>query len=458
MVFSSILFLFYFLPATLGLYYLAPVRLKNTVLLVASLFFYCWGEVKYFPLIVFSILFEYVIVIIMERHKANRKWQTGLLIFSIIVNLGMLGLFKYADFVIINLNRFLGLSLGTLNLVLPLGISFYTFQKISYTFDYYMGETEVEYSLIDFAAYVVLFPQLIAGPIVRYVEVVRELKHRVLTMEDITEGIRIFILGLGGKVLIANNVGALWIEMEELGYVNLSTPLAWLGLLGFALQIYFDFSGYSLMAIGMGKMMGFKFPENFNYPYISRSFTEFWRRWHMTLGSWIRDYIYFPMGGSRRSPWRTVFNLFVCWFATGLWHGADWNFILWGLLFFLLISIEKRGLMTILSRSAILSRVYFFPVMMISWAIFAITDFSEMGIFLSHMFIPTGGISAVYYLRNYGVSLVIGMVLATPVLEKAFACITRSGAMQVVLYGGILLLSVAYLVDATYNPFLYFRF
>ncbi len=458
MVFSSILFVFYFLPITLGLYYLTPVKYRNLTVLICSLFFYCWGEVRYFPLIVGSIVFEYLLVRVMERFKHRRRVQTGLLIFSIVVNLGLLGLFKYADFVIINLNRFFGLGLSTLNLVLPLGISFYTFQKISYTFDYYRGDTEMEPSLIDFGAYVVLFPQLIAGPIVRYVEVSRELKNRRVTLEDMSEGIRNFILGLGSKVLIANNVGALWSEMAELGYRNLSTGLAWVGLLGFALQIYFDFSGYSLMAIGMGGMLGFNFPENFRYPYISRSFTEFWRRWHMTLGTWIRDYIYFPLGGSRRGQGRTVLNLFVCWFATGLWHGADWNFVLWGLMFFVLISIEKGGFLDFLNRHAILSRLYFFPILMLSWAVFAESDFSQMGLLISRLFLPHDGISALYYLRNYGAILLIGMVLSTPVLEAPVAWLTRNRYVATALYGGILLLSVAYLVDSTYNPFLYFRF
>lgn len=458
MVFSSILFVFYFLPITLGLYYLTPIKYRNLTLLICSLFFYSWGEVRYFPLIVGSIVFEYIIVRVMEHYKHSRGVQKGLLIFSIVINLGLLGLFKYADFIIINLNRFFGLGLSTLNLVLPLGISFYTFQKISYTFDYYKGDTEMEPNLIDFAAYVVLFPQLIAGPIVRYVEVAKELKSRSVTYEDMSSGIKTFILGLGGKVLIANNVGALWNEMADLGYENLSTGLAWVGILGFALQIYFDFSGYSLMAIGMGRMMGFNFPDNFDYPYISRSFTEFWRRWHMTLGSWIRDYIYFPLGGSRRGRARTVLNLLVCWFATGLWHGADWNFVLWGLMFFLLISIEKGGFLRFLNSHAILSRLYFFPILMFSWAVFAESDFGRMGLLISRLFVPSGGISPVYFLRNYGVILIIGIVLSTPALKKPAARLARSPYAAAALYGFILLLSVAYLVDSTYNPFLYFRF
>lgn len=458
MVFSSIIFLFYFLPITFGVYYISPTKYKNLVLFVSSLFFYCWGEVRYFPLIVFSIVFEYIIVIIMDKFKHKRKIQTAILLFSIVVNLGLLGLFKYADFIIVNLNNFFGLGLSTLKLTLPLGISFYTFQKISYTFDYYRGDTDVEYNLVDFGAYVVLFPQLIAGPIVRYVEVAEELKHRELTLDDINDGIRIFILGLGSKVLIANNVGALWNEMSKLGYDKLSTPLAWLGLTGYALQMYFDFSGYSLMAVGLGKMMGFKFPQNFNYPYISRSFTEFWRRWHMTLGSWIRDYIYFPLGGSRVNKLRTAVNLFICWFATGLWHGADWNFVLWGIMFFVILSLEKGWFLSFLERHAIISRVYFIVFLMINWLVFGISDFAAMGVYFSRMFLPAAGIPATYYLRNYGVSLVIGILLATPLLSGFFQRLTKNKLLELVLYGGIMILSVAYLVDASYNPFLYFRF
>ena len=334
MVFSSILFLFRFLPVAFAAYYLAPKRLKNFVLLVVSLVFYSWGEAKYFPVMISCILVNYISAILIDKYRDNVRIRRTVLVLSCIFNLGTLGFFKYTNFVVGNLNSLFGLSLPSINLVLPLGISFYTFQTMSYTLDVYMGKVPAEKNLIDLGAFVVLFPQLIAGPIVRYTDIARELKERSVTLPAVQEGIKIFILGLGSKVLIANNVGALWTEVETIGagvgYLSVSTPLAWLAVLAYSLQIFFDFNGYSLMAIGLGKMMGFEFPKNFDFPYISRSFTEFWRRWHMTLGSWFREYLYIPLGGNRVSKPRLIFNLFVVWAATGLWHGASWNFVLWG--------------------------------------------------------------------------------------------------------------------------------
>ena len=348
MVFSSILFLFRFMPAAFAVYYLVPRRFKNFTLLVLSLIFYSWGEAKYFPIMIASILVDYTASGLIESHRDNKLICRLALIFSMVFNLGMLGFFKYTNFFVGNLNALFGWNLPGISFVLPLGISFYTFQTMSYTIDVYLGKVKAERNLIDFGAFVVLFPQLIAGPIVRYTDINRELKERQINLPQIQDGIKHFILGLGSKVLIANNVGALWTEIESVGagagFLSISTPLAWMAVLSFSLQIYFDFSGYSLMAIGLGKMLGFEFPKNFDFPYVSRSFTEFWRRWHMTLGSWFREYLYIPLGGNRVSRPRLYFNLFVVWAATGFWHGASWNFIFWGLFFFVFLVIERMGL------------------------------------------------------------------------------------------------------------------
>ena len=304
----------------------------------------------------------------------------------------------------------------------------------------------------------VLFPQLIAGPIVKYTDVSRELKQRTVDMQDLTEGITTFVYGLGKKVLIANNIGALWTEVETLGFSNLSSGLAWLGILAFTLQIYFDFSGYSQMAIGLGRMLGFRFPQNFNFPYISRSITEFWRRWHMTLSSWFKEYVYIPLGGNRVSRGRWYFNMFVVWLATGFWHGADWNFIFWGLYFFLLLVLEKSFLLKRLEKHKILSTVYALFFIVFGWVLFAITDLNQMGIFIQKLFIPSPGISWVYYLRNYAVTFLIGGVLCTPVVKKLLDRAVKIPWLNLIIVLLIFFASVAYLVDSSYNPFLYFRF
>jgi alginate O-acetyltransferase complex protein AlgI len=293
---------------------------------------------------------------------------------------------------------------------------------------------------------------------VRYTDISRELKERRPNMEQITQGVKLFLLGLGSKVLIANNVGSLWTQVETGGFELISTPLAWLAVLAFSFQIYFDFSGYSLMAIGLGKMLGFDFPPNFNYPYISRSMTEFWRRWHMTLGAWFREYLYIPLGGNRLDTGRTVFNLFVVWAATGLWHGASWNFVLWGLYFFALIALERLWLGRLLARSAWLSYLYMIPLILVSWAIFAVPDFSKLGLLFSRMFVFAPGQDWRYYLRSYFVTLALAAVLSTPALRRVYRRMESLPALSILFFAGILLVSTAYLVDASYNPFLYFRF
>lgn len=459
MVFSSILFLFRFLPIVVGLYYFIPQRMRNLYLLVVSLIFYSWGEVRYFPIMIYSILLDYSASNGIDRNPDNPKRRKAFLMMSMVGNLGMLFFFKYTDFFIANLNGLFGTAIPALNLVLPLGISFYTFQTMSYTIDVYLGKIPADRNIIDLGAYVVLFPQLIAGPIVRYTDIQRELKVRNIDFRQIQDGVEVFIRGLACKVLIANNVGALWTEVSAMNFQVISTPLAWMGLVAYAFQIYFDFSGYSLMAIGLGKMLGFEFPQNFDHPYISRSVTEFWRRWHMTLGSWFREYLYFPLGGSRCSFPRQVFNLFVVWAATGLWHGASWNFVFWGLYFFVFLVIEKAFLLKHLNRSRVWSHFYLIFLVLLSWALFAITDFGALGRFLTTLFVYRPGGEWVYFLRNYAVVFGVAAVCSTPLLGNL---VRRHGDKLPLLRYGVmavlLLASVAYLVDATYNPFLYFRF
>ncbi|MEG1783098.1 MAG: MBOAT family O-acyltransferase, partial [Oscillospiraceae bacterium] len=330
MIFSNIFFIFRFLPLCLLLYYIVPYKFKNLVITVFSLVFYSWGEVKYFPIMMSCIIVNFVISQFIEGNREKKGFTKFLFIASVVFNLGMLFFFKYADFFIRNINAFSGMNLPLFKLALPLGISFYTFQTMSYTIDVYTGKVKAETSIINFSAFVTMFPQLIAGPIVKYTDIndkINTMEGRI-TLADINEGIKLFIFGLGKKVLIANNVGALWTDIEALGFANVSTPLAWLGIIAYSLQIYFDFSGYSLMAIGLGKMLGFDFPANFNLPYISKSITEFWRRWHMTLSGWFKEYVYIPLGGNRKGLKRQLFNMLIVWFLTGFWHGADWNFML----------------------------------------------------------------------------------------------------------------------------------
>lgn len=458
MVFSSILFIFKFLPLALGIYFLTPTRYKNLSLLLLSLFFYSWGEPKYFPIMISSILLDFFISKSIYTYQNNRTLCKKLLLFSLTFNLGMLFFFKYSNFFIINLNEIFNLSISKLNLTLPLGISFYTFQTLSYTIDVYRGKVRAESNIINFAAFVSLFPQLIAGPIVKYTDINIQLKSRNIDSSKISDGISEFILGLGKKVLIANNIGMLWEEIKLIGFINISTPLAWLAIISFSLQIYFDFSGYSSMAIGLGKILGFDFPQNFNFPYISRSITEFWRRWHISLGTWFKEYVFISLGGNRVSKKRLYLNLFIVWFLTGFWHGAEYNFILWGLFFFITISVEKAGLLKILNNHKIFSHVYTLFLLLIGWCIFAIVDLNELFIFLNRLFIFKSGVDWQYYLSNYFSILIIACILSTPIVKtihtKYFSCKWISTIILLCIF----ISSVAYLVDATYNPFLYFRF
>lgn len=458
MVFSSILFIFRFLPIAMGIYFLTPKKLKNLSLLILSLIFYSWGEPRYFLLMIASIFVDYFISINIEKNNKNKKIKIILLAISIIFNVGILFFFKYINFFIENINSIFNMSLNNVKITLPLGISFYTFQTMSYTIDVFLGKVKAEKNIINFGAFVCLFPQLIAGPIVKYIDISKELKNRDINLDEIQEGIRLFILGLGSKVLIANNIGSLWNEVETMGFNNISTILAWMGIIAFSLQIYFDFNGYSLMAIGLGKILGFNFPNNFNYPYESRSITEFWRRWHITLGQWFKQYVYIPLGGNRLGRARTYFNLFIVWFLTGLWHGASYNFILWGLYFFILICIEKNGLLNLLNKHKLISHIYTIFFILVGWVLFAVIDLNQIINFFKKMFIFNAGNEWIYYLRNYIITYTIAIIFSTSFLKKVYNKFVKSNIVDTIILITIFLLSIAYLVDSSYNPFLYFRF
>ena len=458
MVFSSILFIYRFLPIAMILYFLTPNKFKNLTLLGVSLIFYSWGEPKYFLIMLASIFVDYFVSRGIDKYRKNKRISIMFLFISILFNLGMLFFFKYFNFFLENINNILGLSLKYVEITLPLGISFYTFQTMSYTIDVFLGKVKAEKNIINFGAFVCLFPQLIAGPIVKYTDINATLKNRKIDISQIQEGIRLFILGLGSKVLIANNIGALWSEIEGKGFSEIGTIMAWISILAFAFQIYFDFNGYSLMAIGLGKILGFDFPRNFNYPYISRSITEFWRRWHITLGSWFKEYVYIPLGGNRVGRLRMYINLFIVWFLTGFWHGASYNFILWGLYFFALISIEKVGLLKVLEKHKIISHIYSIFFILIGWAIFAVIDLEQLKILLERMFTINVDSEWIYYIRNYGGTFIIATLFSTPIIKNIYNKFIKSDILDSVILIIIFLLCIAYLVDATYNPFLYFRF
>lgn len=475
MVFSTILFLFRFLPITLALYYLSPPRLKNTTLFLCSLVFYSWGEVRYFPIMMVLILINYLSGLAMEKFDDRPAVRRFFLIFSIVGSLSMLVFFKYTNFIITNLNALFSLSIPLLSSVatLPLGISFYTFQTMSYSIDVYRRDVESEHNIIDFGAYVVMFPQLIAGPIVKYRDVSQRLhtyQNRV-TLAQIEEGVSLFVFGLAKKVLLADNISGLWLgiigeyrangvqDVAGIGLANASTALVWLGVIAYSLQLYFDFSGYSMMGIGMGKMLGFDFPQNFNMPYISRSITEFWRRWHMTLSGWFREYVYIPLGGNRKGLPRQIFNIFVVWLLTGIWHGANWNFLCWGLYYFVLLMIEKIWLLPHLKKGHVWPHIYTMFLVVVGWALFVS---SEPGVglvpLMQKLFIPSGGVSCLYFLRNYGVLLAVSFACCTPLPLKIWEALKPNKWMRVIVIGGLLVLSVAYIVASTSSPFLYFNF
>ena len=468
MVFSSIVFLYIFLPIMLLIYFVVPRKLKNAVMILASLVFFAWGEIRYIFIMLILAVMDFFCGKGINKNEGNKPKQKLYLFIDIGVNLLILFFFKYADFIIANINEILNTQIPLLNIPLPIGVSFNTFQSLSYIIDVYRGTVKCEKSFYNYLTYTTLFPQIIAGPIVRYETVDEELETKKISMDNFSKGMRRFIVGLGKKVLIANNVGKLWSIIESGSYITLSPALAWLGLVAFALQIYFDFSGYSDMAIGLANIFGMNFDENFNYPYISKSITEFWRRWHITLGSWFRDYIYIPLGGNKKGFLKQIRNILIVWFLTGAWHGASWNFILWGLFFGVILILEKVILLKLLKKLPTWTNyVYTAFLVLISWVIFAFEDLGKVKDYLFTMFHlnKTNIVNAegLYYLKNYFIIIVIGLILSTPVISKLLKKLEKkqSNIRSILITGiyiGILVLSTASLVSDSYNPFLYFRF
>ncbi len=469
MVFSSLIFLVIFLPVTLLLYYISPVRLRNLWLLIVSLIFYSWGEPVYILLMVFSILLNFVLGLLIDRISPDRTAKKrALLIAAVVINVGLLFVFKYADFTIGTYNLLFGKNVQLLNIALPIGISFYTFQAMSYVIDVYRGNVKGNKNIINFATYITMFPQLIAGPIVRYQTVENELRNRKCTLEDFYQGIIRFTIGLGKKVLIANNVALIFDEIAGTSPEKLSTSMAWLAVLAFSLQIYFDFSGYSDMAIGMGRMLGFHFLENFDYPYESKSITEFWRRWHISLSTWFREYVYYPLGGNRKGIKRQIINLLIVWTLTGLWHGACWNFVLWGLYYAVILILEKFFLQKVLEKIPnIIGRLYTIVVFLIGWAIFAFDDLVYQNDFIKALFFHAKqGIvdkHTAYLLISYAVLIVIGIIGATSLPKKLSRILLNNrpnlrSIAELLFVAVVMVVSIAFIVSDSYNPFLYFRF
>lgn len=486
MVFSSLVFLFLFLVISLLLYYIVPLKVKNLIIFICGLVFYAWGEPKYVVVMVISTMIDYTAGLLIDKFNDSKAIKRICLIVSLVMNLSLLGIFKYSDFIFGSVNEIFGLTLenpfldmtnsvfGAVfgskpesYLPLPIGISFFTFQSMSYTIDMYLGNVKVQKDPIAFAAFVTLFPQIVAGPIVRYNDIAAELECRKINLDMIYDGIVRFITGMGKKVLIANGVGQLWNAAFAVGTSEMSVLTAWLGIIGYTLQIYFDFSGYSDMAIGLGKMMGFNFPENFNYPYLSKSVSEFWRRWHITLGDWFKSYVYFPLGGNRKGMPRTIFNLAVVWFLTGVWHGASWNFILWGSLYGVFIIIEKLFLGNVLKKLPTpISWLYTMLLVVLGWVLFVTPDVGTAFSYMGAMFGATGVLcdnTALYLLLNYGILLVIGIFASTDAWKIIVESLTKRAPTIMhyatpVVKTAVFIICIAYLADATYNPFLYFNF
>ena len=468
MVFSSIGFIFVFLSATLLCYFIVPKKLRNLVLLISSLIFYYIGEQHLIWLMIASSLTDYFCSLGIEHFREKKGMTRLFLCISLVINLSLLGYFKYADLFINSFNALTGAAVPLLKIALPIGISFYTFQTMSYTIDVYRGEVRAEKNFINFAAYVTLFPQLVAGPIVRYETVAAELKERSVTLEKFSLGISRFCIGLGKKVLIANSLAAL-VKLYAEAEGGHTVLMAWAYAIALPLQIYFDFSGYSDMAIGLGHMFGFTFLENFNYPLIAKTATDFWRRWHMSLGTWFRDYVYFPMGGNRVKPARHIFNLLVVWFITGMWHGASYNFILWGVYYGVLIILEKYIYGKYLEKSHVISRIYFFFVTVFGFIIFDTENLSQVFSKFGELFgVGTTALydtSSLFYVSSYLFTLVIAFVCAMPIGKKLWAKLCEKEKSRAVFtclgYAAcfaMLIVSTAYLIDGSYNPFLYFRF
>lgn len=474
MLFSSITFLFAFLPIVLLVYYISPRLLRNAVLLVFSLLFYAWGEPKYVFVMMASILIGYAMGLLTDyfMRKEQVKMAKCAVIVSVVLNLGLLVFFKYLGFFADNINRIPGVNIAVPEFALPLGISFYTFQILSYSVDVYRGTVKPQKNIINLGAYITLFPQLIAGPIVRYDRIAQELTDRRETIDDFGEGVRHFIVGLGKKVLIANTAGEIFDTLSVLSADENTVLLSWICAVAFSLQIYFDFSGYSDMALGLGRMFGFHFLENFDYPYISKSITEFWRRWHISLSSWFRDYVYIPLGGNRKGKARTLCNIFIVWILTGFWHGAEWNFVIWGLYYFILLMLEKIGLLAKLEKlPAVLQHIYALFFINLGWVIFSYDDMSALGTALGNMFglngLPFVSDRTIFYLLSYGLLILIACLGATPLPKKIGKLLTErksgandivGGVLEIVFLFAVLLFATAFLASDAFNPFLYFRF
>ena len=468
MVFSSLLFMFVFLPTMLGVYYLSPRCLKNFILVIGSLFFYAWGEPVYIVLMLFISVFDYLNGLLLDRYMARLAIRRLVLVSSLTVNLSVLGFFKYYGFLIDNVNALFNLQIMVRQLPLPIGISFYTFQSISYIVDVYLGRVKAQKNIITYATFVTMFPQLLAGPIIKYIDIAKQIEQRQESLRLFGEGAMLFIIGLAKKVLLANNIGIVWQQVKDTPMQEISLLTAWLGIVAFTFQIYFDFSGYSDMARGLGKMFGFDIRRNFNYPYMAKGITEFWRRWHISLGSWFKEYLYIPLGGSRLGRLKQYRNLFIVWLLTGFWHGASWNFIFWGLYFGLFVTLEKVFLLRWLAnRSKFWGHLYTLVVVIVGWVFFEFENLWQGLAYLQIMF----GLAAyqlidhqaIYYLYTNAFLLVSLAVCATPLLKNLLLSWQEKAKLlpdvvMPVLYSLLLFFCTAYLVNLSYNPFLYFRF
>lgn len=471
MLFSSTTFLFAFMAVVLALYFIVPRFLKNAVLLIFSLVFYAWGEPVYVFLMLASIVVAYVTGLFADKQRKSDcgKGAFIAMVFAIIWNMGLLLFFKYTDFFIVNTNSIFNLNIKVLGLILPIGISFYSFQTLSYVIDVYRGEVRAQKNFINLATYVTLFPQLIAGPIVRYQTIAEQLNDRKETLPQFARGVKRFAIGLGKKVILANNIGALFAEISSTSQEELSVVASWLGILAYTFQIYFDFSGYSDMAIGLGKMFGFDFLENFNYPYISKSITDFWRRWHISLSTWFRDYVYIPLGGNRKGKVRQCVNIMIVWFLTGFWHGANWNFMCWGVYFGVILLAEKLVWGKPLQKApAFFQHVYALILIIIGWGIFAFEDTSALIQNFKNLFfmgnLPLMNSQTRFWFANYAVIFVLLIIASTPLFKKLGAKLTDKCpavygcVIEPIVIASLLIIATAYLASNSFNPFLYFRF
>lgn len=468
MVFSSMIFMFLFLPIVLLLYYSASHKMRNVILAISGVFFYAWGEPVYVLMMLLTIVVDFFCGLLLSKFDDNKKARLGILIATIVINLGFFVVFKYSSFIVTNINDHFGTTLFDPKLPLPIGISFYTFQAMSYVIDLYRREIGVQRSIISFTGYVTMFPQLIAGPIVRYSDIEHEINHREVNLSKTADGIGIFLKGLAKKVLLANNIGMIWTSIKALDYADIPVLTAWIGILAFTFQIYYDFSGYSDMAIGLGKMLGFDFPPNFEHPYLSKSITEFWRRWHMTLGSWFRSYVYIPLGGNRGGTVKTIRNLLIVWGLTGLWHGASWNFMFWGLYFGVIIIIEKFFLSKLLVKlPRVVQWAYSFLLIVFGWVLFEMNSLDKIGGFLGAMFGLNGAgafnSQSFFYLTSNLAVFVLCAVLSTKLIYRPAKWLKEKSEgsyrfVKLVCEFSMLALSICYIATSGYNPFLYFNF